>query len=78
VLRELAPPRRTLSTLRVVGDFIELDGDRVARLLPIKLGLRDRLDEALDDAEEALDAITQFDEAMERAEAAEQGRDGGA
>jgi hypothetical protein len=69
VLREIMPPRRTLSRLRLLEGFLELDGDRVAKLLPLRLSLRDRLVEALDDAEEALDAITQFGEAMESAEA---------
>jgi hypothetical protein len=54
VLQEIAPPIRTPAMLRVVGDFLELDGDRIAKLLPLRLSLRDRLMEGLDDAEDAL------------------------
>jgi hypothetical protein len=64
VLREIAPRARA-ATLQIIEDFIELDGVRVARLLPIRLGLLDRLTETFD-------AIAE----LERLEGAEQAEPG--
>jgi hypothetical protein len=59
VIREIAPTAKPPS-LRILQGFIELDGVRIARLLPgLRLGALDRLTEAFDaieDAEEQLAA----------------------
>jgi hypothetical protein len=69
VIREIAPRARP-ETLQVVEDFIELDGVRVARLLPIRLGLLDRLREAFDSIAELAEELALLEEQLEGAEAA--------
>jgi hypothetical protein len=52
--------------LRIVGDFIELDCERVARLLPnLRLTLRDRLTETFDSIDEDAAYIAELEEKLE-------------
>jgi hypothetical protein len=52
--------------LRIVEGWIELDGERVARLLPnLRLSLLDRLTEAFDAIEEDADYIAELEERLE-------------
>jgi hypothetical protein len=60
--------------LRIVEDWIELEGERVARLLPnLRLSLLDRLREAFDSMEEDADYIAELEERLE-IEAAGEGK----
>jgi hypothetical protein len=52
--------------LRIVEDWIELDGVRVARLLPnLRLSLLDRLTQAFDSIEEDAAYIAELEERLE-------------
>jgi hypothetical protein len=52
--------------LRIVEGWVELDGERVARLLPnLRLSLLDRLAEAFDSIEEDADYIAELEERLE-------------
>jgi hypothetical protein len=58
-------------SLRIVEDWIELDGERVARLMPnLRLSLLDRLTEAFDSIEEDADTIALLEEQPESADPA--------
>jgi hypothetical protein len=60
-------------SLRIVDEFIELDGERVARLLPnLRLSLIDRLTEALDAIEEDAAYIAELEERLETEAAGEE------
>jgi hypothetical protein len=53
-------------SLRIVGDFIELDCERVARLLPqLRLTLLDRLTETFDSIDEDAAYISELGERLE-------------
>jgi hypothetical protein len=53
--------------LRIVEGWIELDGERVGRLLPnLRLSLLDRLTEAFDTMEEDADYIAELEERLGR------------
>jgi hypothetical protein len=59
--------------LRIVEGWIELDGERVARLLPnLRLSLRDRLTEAFDAMEEDAAYIAELEERLETQAAGEE------
>jgi hypothetical protein len=52
-------------SLRIVGDWIELDGARVARLLPgLRLSLLDQLTAAFDSIDEDADYIAELEERL--------------
>jgi hypothetical protein len=65
VIREIAPKAKP-ATLRILQGFVELDGERVARLLPnLRLSLLDRLTEAFDAMEEDAAYIEELEERLE-------------
>jgi hypothetical protein len=70
VIREIAPKAKP-ATLQILQGFVELDGERVARVLPIRLSLLDRLTEAFDAIEEDAAYIAELEERLEGAEAAQ-------
>jgi hypothetical protein len=60
-------------SLRIVGEFIELDGERVARLLPnLRLSLLDRLTETFDSIDEDAAYIAELEERLETQGAGEE------
>jgi hypothetical protein len=60
-------------SLRIIECWIELDGERVARLLPnLRLSLLDRLAEAFDSIEEDADYIAELEERLETEAAGEE------
>jgi hypothetical protein len=72
VIREIAPRARPAG-LRILQGFIELDGQRIARLLPnLRLSLLDRLTEAFDAIEEDADTIAELEERLEMLAAGEE------
>jgi hypothetical protein len=59
-------------SLRIVGEFIELDCERVARLLPrLRLTLLDRLTETFDSIDEDAAYIAQLEATLETQAAGE-------
>jgi hypothetical protein len=59
--------------LRIVEDWIELEGERVARLLPnLRLSLLDRLMEAFDSIDEDAAYIEELEERLETLAAGEE------
>jgi hypothetical protein len=59
--------------LRIVEDWIELEGERVARLLPnLRVSLLDRLTEAFDAMEEDAAYIDELEKRLETQTAAEE------
>lgn len=59
-----------MTSLRIVGDVIELDGRPIARLLPeLRLSLRDRLVELFDAIHEDVEAIAELEHRIEALEA---------
>jgi hypothetical protein len=70
VLREIVPKPKP-ATLQILQGFVELDGERVAQLLPgLRLSLLDRLTEAFGAIEEDAAYIAELEERLEGAEAA--------
>jgi hypothetical protein len=75
VIREIAPKAKP-ATLRILQGFVELDGERVAQLLPgLRLSLIDRLAGAFDAIEEDEAYIAELEERLEADEAGGTGRD---
>jgi hypothetical protein len=59
-----------MTSLRIIGDAIELNGVPVARLLPgLKLSLRDSLTWAFDEVEEDADTIVELENRIAQLEA---------
>jgi hypothetical protein len=70
VISEIAPKAKP-ATLRILQGFVELDGERVAQLLPdLRLSLLDRLTEAFDEIEDLAEELALLEEQLEGAEAA--------
>jgi hypothetical protein len=65
VIREIGL-RAKPATLQILQGFVELDGERVARLLPnLRLSLLDRLTEAFDAIDEDAAYIAELEERLE-------------
>jgi len=64
VIREIAP-RAKPASLRILQGFVELDGERAARLMPnLRPSLIYRLTEAFDSIEEDADTIAELEERL--------------
>jgi hypothetical protein len=74
-----ADPADEAMSLRIVGDFIEFHGARVARLLPnLRLSLLDRLTETFDSMEEDQVYIKELEERLAAQEEAREAAPSGA
>jgi hypothetical protein len=66
-------------SLRIVENFIELEGERVARLLPnLRLSLLDRLTEVFDAVDEDAAYIAELEERLAAQSEAREGAPAGA